>query len=186
MPFSFEPTDLDGVICVIPRTFSDDRGAFWESYKQSEFEANGIAESFVQDNVSTSQKDVVRGLHYQLDPFAQGKLVQVLVGKVFDVAVDLRKDSPTFGKWYGVILEQRGTMLYVPPGFGHGFAVLSDHVVFNYKVTAEYAPQCERGVRWNDPDLAVDWPVANPLLSSRDEELPFLGEADIFPPASSV
>ena len=134
----------------------------------------------MQDNVSTSQKNVVRGLHYQLDPFAQGKLVQVLVGQAFDVAVDLRKDSPTFGHWYGVVLEERGTMLYVPPGFGHGFAVLSDQVAFNYKVTAEYAPQCERGVRWNDPELAIDWMVDTPLLSARDAELPLLKDADVF------
>jgi dTDP-4-dehydrorhamnose 3,5-epimerase len=180
VPFTFRRLDIPAVILVEPRVFPDDRGFFQETYKRSDFVRAGITEAFVQDNHSHSTAAVLRGLHYQKDPAAQGKLVSVISGEIFDVAVDLRRGSPTFGKWVGATLSAANHhMLYVPPGFGHGFCVISPEADVVYKVTAEYSPEHDRGVRWNDPDIGVRWPVGSPALSAKDQQHPSLQEADI-------
>jgi dTDP-4-dehydrorhamnose 3,5-epimerase len=163
-------TKLDGVVLIKPRLFSDDRGFFFESYNEKALASAGIPHHFVQDNHSRSSKNVLRGLHCQIrEP--QGKLVRVVIGAVFDVAVDLRKGSLTFGKWVGEILSaQNRDMLWVPPGFAHGFLVLSDWAEVLYKTTDYYAPQFERTIRWDDPDIGIDWPLTgNPQLSAKDK-----------------
>ncbi|MGE0193940.1 MAG: dTDP-4-dehydrorhamnose 3,5-epimerase [Planctomycetota bacterium] len=181
MPFEFEPLDLAGVVLVRARVMEDARGHFLEAYKCSAFEGAGIAGPFVQENVSRSGRGVLRGIHYQLSPHAQGKVVQVTAGSVFDVCVDLRRGSPTFGSWLGRRLDaDRYEMLYVPPGFGHGFVVLSETADVSYRCTAEYAPASERGVRWDDRDLAISWPVADPIVSAKDAALPPLRQAEVF------
>lgn len=177
MPFSFTKLPLEGLVLVEPKVYADGRGFFLESYKESEFAAAGIDERFVQDNHSLSRKNVLRGLHFQRVPKAQGKLVRVIKGTVWDVAVDIRKDSPTFKRWHGVELSaENGLMLYIPPGFAHGFVALTDETHLMYKCTEEYDVALDTGIRWNDPDLAVDWPVKEPVLSLKDEELPMLKE----------
>jgi dTDP-4-dehydrorhamnose 3,5-epimerase len=169
MPFRFTPTDIPDVIVINPPVFPDDRGFFMESYKRSEFAAAGINETFVQCNQSKSARGILRGLHYQKDPKAQAKLVRALSGEIYDVAVDLRKGSSTYGKWTALTLSaENRKMLFVPVGFGHGFCVTSADAEILYMTTEEYAPDLEAGVLWNDPDLAIDWPVANPVLSPRD------------------
>jgi dTDP-4-dehydrorhamnose 3,5-epimerase len=179
MPFRFRPLQIPDVILIEARAFGDDRGFFVETYRQSEFVANGIADHFVQDNYSFSLRGVLRGLHYQKHPQAQAKLVRAVQGEVFDVAVDIRAGSLTYGEWVGETLSaENGHMLYVPPGFAHGFCVLSSEAGLAYKVTAEYAPALERGIRWNDPQIGIRWPIQDPLLSERDEALPLLNEAD--------
>lgn len=179
MGFRFEPLDLPGVVLIEAQAFEDHRGVFVETYKRSEFETHAIREVFVQDNYSHSTRGVLRGLHYQLHPRAQGKLVCVIRGEIFDVAVDVRWGSPTYGCWTGVPLSaQHRRMLYVPVGFAHGFCTLSEEADVVYKVTAEYAPELERGVLWSDPDLGVRWPVQRPILSSKDEALPLLREVE--------
>jgi dTDP-4-dehydrorhamnose 3,5-epimerase len=179
MPFEFEPLDIPDVILVHAKKFPDDRGFFVETYKQDDFVANGIPHTFVQDNYSRSTRNVLRGLHYQKDPSAQGKLIQVLQGEIYDVAVDIRRGSPTYGQWIGVHLSaEHAQLLYVPGGFAHGFCVLSDVVDFTYKCTDLYAPDAYRGVLWNDPDLDIPWPIKDPILSERDQNLPPLKEAD--------
>jgi len=180
MPFSFETLEIPGVILVKARSFPDDRGFFMETYKKSEFERNGIPFNFVQDNYSySSKRAVLRGLHYQMNPHAQGKLVFPIRGRIFDVAVDIRKGSPTYARWVGVELSSDDpSMLYVPAGFAHGFQVLSEEADVTYRVTDEYAPEVDRGIIWNDPDLAVEWPLANPLLSPKDETMPRLKDAE--------
>jgi dTDP-4-dehydrorhamnose 3,5-epimerase len=179
MPFEYHPTEIPEVILVDPRRFADDRGFFMETYKASEFATHGLPTTFVQDNLSYSSRGVLRGLHYQLHPEAQGKLVTALTGRIFDVAVDIRRGSPTFGRWVGQELSaQNGQMLYVPPGFAHGFCVLSDTAHVLYKVTAEYAPELDRGILWNDPEIGITWPVKDPVLSAKDAALPVLREAD--------
>ena len=179
MAFRFEPLRIPEVILVEALNHHDDRGFFRETYKQSEFAANGIPISFVQDNHSHSARGVLRGLHYQKLPKAQGKLVIVSSGEIFDVAVDLRADSLTYGKWLGQNLStDNGCMLYVPPGFAHGFCVLSDEADVMYKVTYEFAPEAERGIVWNDPAVGIEWPIKKPSLSSRDAGLPLLQFAD--------
>jgi dTDP-4-dehydrorhamnose 3,5-epimerase len=179
MPFQFKKLEIPEVILIEAQTFADDRGFFAETYKRSEFAACGIPHSFVQDNLSHSVQGVVRGLHYQKHPRAQGKLVTVLNGRIFDVAVDIRKGSPTYGQWVGMELSGEDcTMLYVPVGFAHGFCVLSQEADVVYKVTDEYARDLDRGVLWNDPDLGIQWPVTEPLLSPKDAELPLLKDAD--------
>lgn len=178
MPFRFQRLDIPEVVLVEPRAFRDTRGFFMETYKQSEFAANGITCGFVQDNVSHSLKGVLRGLHYQRPPQPQAKLVSVLRGEVFDVAVDIRHGSPTFGRWVGVVLsEQNPQLLYIPVGFAHGFCVLSDEAIFAYKVSAEFSPELDNGIVWNDPTLAVAWPLSEPLLSPKDQRLPRLCES---------
>lgn len=179
MPFQFRRLDIPDVILVEPQRFRDERGFFMETYKRSEFEANGIPEPFVQDNYAHSVRDVLRGLHYQKHPQAQGKLLQAVQGEVFDVAVDMRRGSPTYGQWVGVILSaENGRMLYVPAGFAHGYCVLSAEAGLTYKATAEYAPDLERGIRWSDPAIGIEWPLADPILSPKDQQLPPLADAD--------
>ncbi|MFN3740888.1 MAG: dTDP-4-dehydrorhamnose 3,5-epimerase [Thermodesulfovibrionales bacterium] len=177
MPFSFHRFEIPDLILIEPVVFSDKRGFFLEFYKRSDFLKAGIKEEFVQDNHSCSLKGVLRGLHFQKDPEAQGKLIRCTRGEIFDVAVDIRKDSPTFGRWVSVILsEENRKMLYIPPGFAHGFQVISDMAEIIYKTTREYCPSHEAGIIWNDPELNIDWPIKEPLLSERDRQWPMLKE----------
>jgi dTDP-4-dehydrorhamnose 3,5-epimerase len=178
----FIPTELPDVIIIEPTVFADVRGFFMESYHQKVFHDNGIHDQFVQDNISRSVQGTLRGLHYQLNPYAQGKLVRVTRGAVYDVAVDLRRGSPQFGKWVGVELsEENKKSLYIPPGFAHSFYVLSEIAEFIYKCTTFYTPQAERGILWNDTDIAIQWPVVNSkvILSERDKALPLLKDAEL-------
>lgn len=180
---TFAPLRLPEVVLVSPRRFHDGRGLFFEAWQQERYAAGGIPGPFVQDNVSVSQRGVVRGLHYQ-EPFGQGKLVSCLRGSVFDVAVDIRRGSPTFGQWVGAELsEENGHQLWVPAGFGHGFQVLSSEAVFAYKVTECYRADAERSIRWNDPALAIAWPAPEAVLSPRDAVAPLLAEVptDLLP-----
>ncbi len=178
MPFECKETPLEGVKIIQPRVFADPRGFFMETYKKSDFVSYGIKEEFVQDNHSFSSKGVLRGIHFQIEPHAQGKLMRVIKGAVWDVAVDLRPDSKTYKQWFGIELsEGNSTMFYVPPGFGHGFLTLRDNTHFLYKCTAEYAPEADGGIRWDDPDINITWPTAvtgTPQVSEKDEILPFL------------
>jgi dTDP-4-dehydrorhamnose 3,5-epimerase len=177
MNFTFDRLQIPDVIRVETQAFGDDRGWFQESYKESDFARGGIAARFVQDNRSFSQRGVLRGLHFQRPPFGQGKLVSVQQGEIFDVAVDLRPGSPTFGNWVAERLSaENRLMLYVPEGFAHGFQVLSEAALVHYKTTSEYAPEADAGVRWNDSGLAIPWPLTPPLLSHKDEALPALTE----------
>ena len=179
MPFEFEHLAIPDVILVRAKRFPDDRGFFVETYKQDDFASNGILDTFVQDNHSRSTRGVLRGLHYQKAPRAQGKLIQVIKGEIYDVAVDIRRGSPTYGQWTGIHLsEARSELLYVPPGFAHGFCILSEVADFTYKCTDIYAPETYRGISWDDPDLDISWPIKNPILSKRDQNLPPLKEAD--------
>ncbi|MBD3291225.1 dTDP-4-dehydrorhamnose 3,5-epimerase [candidate division KSB1 bacterium] len=180
MPFTFQRLDIPEVILIEPKIFNDPRGFFLETYKKSEFEQNGIKVNFKQDNLSRSAKGTLRGLHYQTDPHAQAKLVTVLNGEVYDVAVDIRRGSPTFGKWVGVHLSvENKRILYIPAGFAHGFCVLSESADFMYKVTNEYDRESERGILWNDPAISIDWQISDPILSERDAALPLLEDAFI-------
>lgn len=180
MPFQFTRLDIPDVLLIEPRTFKDQRGFFMETYKRSEFAANGISGEFVQSNYSHSTRGTLRGLHYQKHPQAQAKLVMAPRGEVFDVAVDIRKGSPTYGRWVSAVLsDENFHMLYIPEGFAHGFCVLSDEADFVYQVTAEYAPELDRGIVWNDPAIGIQWPISEPMLSSKDAQLPLLQEADI-------
>ncbi len=177
MPFDFEELEIKGIILIKTKSFEDLRGYFFESYKESDFKNLGIKGKFKQDNVSFSVKNTLRGLHFQRKPKEQAKLVRCVKGEIFDVAVDLRKDSETFGKWISVILsEENKNMLYVPKGFAHGFCVLSDYAIVLYKVSEEYSRELDAGVRWNDPDLNIFWPIKDPILSDKDKNLPFLKE----------
>ncbi len=175
-------TKLAGVLVIEPRVFGDERGFFFESFNQRAFdEAAGAHVDFVQDNHSKSSRNVLRGLHYQLPPKAQGKLVRVVQGEVFDVAVDLRKNSKTFGQWVGETLSaENKKQLWIPAGFAHGFLTLSETAEFLYKTTDYYSPEHERCIRWDDPELAIQWPLSTPpLVSGKDAlGLPFLGGAD--------
>jgi len=181
MPCTFSKTSLPGVILVDPRLFGDDRGYFFESYKASEFQAAGIGEPFVQDNHSRSDRGVLRGIHYQLPPYAQGKLVRVIAGSVLDVAIDLRRSSPNFGRSVSYELSgENHRMLYIPPGFGHAFLALEYGTHFVYKCTSEYNKASESGVRWDDRELAIEWPDMEMVVSEKDRELPPLSEARLF------
>ncbi len=165
------PLAIPDVVLLEPKVFGDARGFFYESFNQADFEAAiGAKRQFVQDNHSRSARGVLRGLHYQLSPKAQGKLVRVVCGEVFDVAVDIRRDSPTFGHWVGALLSaENHHQLWVPEGFAHGFLVLSEFAEFLYKTTDYYAPAQERCIAWNDPELAIDWPLIDaPMLSAKD------------------
>jgi dTDP-4-dehydrorhamnose 3,5-epimerase len=179
----FVPTDLPDVIRIEPTVHGDERGFFMETWHASRFSEAGIGDEFVQDNFSHSSKGILRGLHYQIE-HAQGKLVRVVQGEVYDVAVDLRKSSPQYGQWVGELLSADNKhQLWVPPGFGHGFLVLSETAEFEYKCTDYYAPQYERSIRWDDPDIGIEWPLAhgeNPMLSSKDADAPFLNEAETY------
>lgn len=180
MPFEFKETEIKDLLLIQSKKFGDDRGFFVETFKKSDFLAAGIKEEFVQDNHSCSEKGVLRGIHFQSEPMAQGKLVRVTKGKVWDVAVDLRKDSETFGKWHGIELSaENGTMFYVPPGFGHGFVTLEDDTHFMYKCTNEYSPDHDGGIRWDDPELGIEWPLKDVQVSAKDAILPLLSEVEL-------
>jgi dTDP-4-dehydrorhamnose 3,5-epimerase len=177
--FSFKETNIEGLFIVEPTLFGDDRGYFMETYHQKEFAQAGLDINFVQDNQSKSKKGVLRGLHFQkIKP--QGKLVRVISGEVFDVAVDLRKGSKTYGKWYGILLTAENKLqFYIPEGFAHGFLVMSDEAEFVYKCTNFYDPSDEGGLIWNDPDIGIDWPVLEGtklLLSEKDKHNPYFIE----------
>ena len=179
MPFTFSRLSIPDVILVEAKAFPDDRGFFMESFKESEFVNNGIDTKFVQDNYSHSSKGALRGLHYQKDPKAQAKLVTAITGEIFDVAVDILKNSPTFVKWVGEILsEQNHRLLYVPEGFAHGFCVLSDEADVIYKVNNEYSPENDRDILWSDPEVGVNWPIDDPIISEKDGKQPLLKNAD--------
>jgi dTDP-4-dehydrorhamnose 3,5-epimerase len=173
MPFIFEPTEIPDVVLIAPRVHGDARGFFMETYKRSEFAAAGIDVPLVQENHSRSSAGTLRGLHYQCEPKAQGKLVRVVRGEIYDVAVDIREGSPTFGRWVAATLSaENHKSLYVPPGFAHGFCVTADEAEVIYVTTEEYAPELEFGIAWNDPALAIAWPIAEPTLSPRDRRWP--------------
>lgn len=162
-------TEIKGLYIIQPRVFEDERGHFFESFSEKLMEEAGISEKFVQDNQSLSSRGVLRGLHFQAPPFAQGKLVRVIKGAVLDVAVDIRKNSPTYGKHFSIELnEQNKTMFYISPGFAHGFSTLQDNTIFHYKCTSYYNKASEGCVLWNDHDLGIDWQMQNPLLSAKD------------------
>jgi dTDP-4-dehydrorhamnose 3,5-epimerase len=174
-------TDLPGVLLLEPQVFGDGRGFFFESFQDRRYAEIGIDLPFAQDNLSRSGKGTLRGLHFQ-EPFGQGKLVMVVRGTVFDVVADVRRGSPTFGKWVGFELsDQNHHQIWIPPGFAHGFCVTSDEADFFYKCTTYYAPQAERGVLWNDPQLGIAWPIENPNLSAKDAKNPLLKDASVLP-----
>ena len=179
----FRETALPGVMLITPKVHADERGYFMETWRSSQFRDAGINAKFVQENASQSHKGALRGIHYQVEQ-PQGKLVRVVSGEVFDVAVDLRKSSPTFGQWVGASLSaDNKQQMWIPPGFGHGFLVLSESAEFEYKCTDYYAPEHERIVRWNDPDIGIDWPLAAgeaPLLSAKDAAAPLLRDTDTY------
>lgn len=167
--YEYKKTPLDGLLIIEPNVFPDERGYFYESFNKSRYLENGINFEFVQDNISKSCRGTLRGLHYQVGEFAQGKLCQVLVGKVLDVAVDIRFNSPTFGKHFSIELsEDNKTQFWLPPGFAHGFSVLSEEVIFSYKCTALYSKKDERAIIYNDEKLNIDWKVENPIVSEKD------------------
>lgn len=177
-----QTTALPGVLIIEPTVFGDDRGFFYESFNQKRFaELTSITRDFVQDNHSKSAKGVLRGLHYQIQQ-AQGKLVRVTAGEVFDVAVDIRKSSPTFGQWIGIVLSAiNKRQLWIPEGYAHGFMVTSDNAEFLYKTTDYWAPEFERSILWNDPAIGIDWPLdGEPLLSGKDKAGALLANADVF------
>jgi dTDP-4-dehydrorhamnose 3,5-epimerase len=172
------PTALPGVVVFEPRVFGDARGYFLETWNQERYASSGAAPTFVQDNVSSSAQGVLRGLHFQ-HPHGQGKLVTVLEGEVFDVAIDIRVGSPTFGQSVGVVLSgETKRQIYIPPGFAHGFCVTSERALFMYKCTDSYAPEAEGGIIWNDPDLGIEWPIERPALSAKDEKYARLKDVD--------
>jgi dTDP-4-dehydrorhamnose 3,5-epimerase len=179
MPFTFTPAALPGVVVIEPTVFGDDRGFFMETYKKSDFAGAGLDVDFVQENHSKSVEGTLRGLHLQRAPKAQGKLVRAVEGEIFDVAADIRRESPTFGKWVSVVLSaENRRSVFIPAGYAHGFCVVSSEAQVVYKTTAEYAPELEWGVRWDDPLLAISWPVYKPLLSQRDGRWPFLARTE--------
>jgi dTDP-4-dehydrorhamnose 3,5-epimerase len=168
-------SEIPDVLIIKPDVFHDDRGYFFESFNEEKFRKNGVDAHFVQDNESKSQKGVLRGLHFQRPPFAQGKLVRVMKGSVLDVAVDLRHDSQWFGKSVSIVLSESNKWMYwIPEGFAHGFLTLEDNTVFFYKCTNYYSKSAESSIRWNDPDLNIDWGNLNPKLSDKDQNAPFL------------
>ncbi|MBE9492134.1 MAG: dTDP-4-dehydrorhamnose 3,5-epimerase [Bacteroidetes bacterium] len=170
----FLKTEISGLLIIKPKVFEDERGYFFESFSREEFLKGGIDVIFNQDNESKSQKDVLRGLHFQNPPFEQAKLVRVLKGVALDVAVDIRKDSPTYGKWNSIILDEENKLMYwIPPGFAHGFLTLEDDTIFTYKCTNPYNKESEGSIRWNDPDLNINWGISAPLLSNKDKKASF-------------
>lgn len=164
-------TPIENLLVLEPKVFEDERGYFFESFNKKKFEDIGIKESFVQDNQSLSNKNVLRGLHFQAPPFAQGKLVRVITGSVLDIAVDIRKESATYGKYFSVILsEQNKKMFWIPPGFAHGFLTLEDQTIFSYKCSGDYNPSSEGSLLWNDPQLNIEWNIDEPIVSAKDQE----------------
>lgn len=181
MPFQFERLSIPDVILITPRIFPDDRGFFLEAYKYSDFSAAGICDMFIQDNHSQSTHGVLRGLHYQLPPMAQAKLVRCIHGAIFDVAVDIRRHSPTFGQWAGCKLSpDTQAMLYIPAGFAHGFFTLTQTAEILYKTTADYSPGHERCIQWNDPAIGIEWGIDQPILSQKDQQGTLLEAAEVF------
>jgi dTDP-4-dehydrorhamnose 3,5-epimerase len=179
MPFLFSPTELPEVVEITPKVFADERGAFTELFKADDFAGHAVPNTFKQVNRSMSKKDVLRGLHYQKNPMAQGKLISVVSGSLYDVAVDIRMGSPTFGKWVSRELSaEKGNMLYVPTGYAHGFCITSAEATVIYFCSEEYAPNLERGIMWNDRTLNINWPTNMPLLSPKDKDYPRLEEID--------
>ena len=179
----YKETKIKGVFIIVPKVFQDARGYFMEAWKQAEFDEHVGRTVFIQDNESKSSFGVLRGLHYQKGDASQAKLVRVIKGKVLDVAVDIRKSSPTFGQHVMVELsEENKRQFFIPRGFAHGFLVLSDEAIFTYKVDNPYAPQCDAGIRWNDPDLGIEWPIdpAKVLTSEKDLKQPLLKDAEVF------
>lgn len=178
--FTFHKTDIEGVYIIEPKVFGDERGYFMETYNEKDFKEAGLDYCFVQDNQSKSHKGVLRGLHYQRN-YPQAKLVRVIQGEVFDVAVDLRKNSPTYGKWVGVVLSSENKKMFmIPRGFAHGFVVLSETAEFVYKCDDIYHPEDEGGIMWNDPDVGIDWPYkGEPSLSEKDTKHPLLRDSKI-------
>jgi dTDP-4-dehydrorhamnose 3,5-epimerase len=167
------PTPLSGLLIIQPKVFTDARGYFYESYNIESFQKQGITDNFIQDNQSMSMKGAVRGLHFQKNPHAQAKLVRVSRGSVYDVVVDIRTNSPTYGQHFGIELSEKNhTQLYIPVGFAHGFATLEDHTIFQYKCSALYNKESEGGVFWKDKEIGIHWPVSNPILSDKDLALP--------------
>jgi len=178
MPFRFRTLELAGVVLVEPTVATDARGWFMETYRAEEFTAAGVPARFVQDNHAHSRRGVLRGLHYQQPPKEQGKLIRVASGEIYDVVVDLRPESPTRGRWLGVTLSSENrAILYVPPGFAHGYCVTSEEADVVYKLTEVYLPELEAGLRWNDPSLGIRWPIASPVLSAKDRAWPVLAGA---------
>jgi dTDP-4-dehydrorhamnose 3,5-epimerase len=180
--FNITKTPLAGLLVIAPKVFGDDRGFFMESYNINNFAEFGLTDKFIQDNHSRSKKGVVRGLHYQINPSPMGKLVKCVRGKIFDVGVDIRKGSPTFGKWYGEILSgDNHKMLYLPPGFAHGFMSLEDDSDVMYKCTNVWSPNDERAIVWNDPAVGIQWPldqVVKPIVNAKDAQAPLLKDAE--------
>ena len=167
----FKTTDIEGLVIIEPRVFSDERGYFYESYNKAAFNKKGLDLTFIQDNQSLSQKGVLRGLHFQAPPFEQGKLVRVIQGSVLDVAVDIRPHSPTYGKHQSIILSgENKTQFWIPPGFAHGFVTLEDNTIFCYKCTGPYSKESEGAILWNDSQLNINWGIDNPILSEKDQE----------------
>ena len=178
-----QTTEIEGIVIIEPQVFGDSRGYFMETYQKEKYAAAGIDVTFVQDNESMSRYGVVRGLHYQAEPFAQAKLIRVVAGRVLDVAVDIRKNSPTFGKIFTLELSSENKLqLFLPHGIAHGFAVLSDYAIFTYKCDNFYAPQSERTIRFDDPSLAIDWkiPVENRIISDKDKKGVAFADAELF------
>lgn len=175
---------LRGLVLMQPRAFADERGHFFERFNRRRFEeSTGDAAEFVQDNQSQSRRGVLRGLHYQVSPSAQGKLVSCVVGEVYDVAVDIRRSSPTFGEWFGTVLSaENRRQLWIPIGFAHGFLAITDGAELFYKTTDYYDPSAERAIIWNDPQLGIDWPLGGgePVVSPKDAAAPLLGDAQVF------
>ncbi|MEA3254646.1 MAG: dTDP-4-dehydrorhamnose 3,5-epimerase [Candidatus Altiarchaeota archaeon] len=180
MRFRFERLEIPEVVLIEPNVFRDDRGFFMETYRRDDFVEFGIGKYFVQVNHSLSTKDTLRGLHYQKEPMAQGKLVRVVRGEIFDVGVDIRKGSPTYGRYvFRILSNVNRLMLYIPEGFAHGFCVLSDEAEVTYLTTEVYVPEYERGITWDDSELAIGWPIQNPVVSEKDAGQPSLRDADI-------
>jgi len=180
MPFTFHRLKIPEVLLIKPRVLNDDRGFFMETYKLPDFIDAGITDTFVQDNHSRSEKGVLRGLHYQNPPCAQAKLVRVVKGEIFDLVVDIRRGSPTYGRWVGEVLsEENKSILYIPQGFAHGFCILSKVADVVYKASGIYSPQDEAGIIWNDADLKIEWPVKKPIVSEKDKSWPLFRNAII-------
>jgi dTDP-4-dehydrorhamnose 3,5-epimerase len=175
-------TPIPGLLVIEPRVFADERGYFFESFNQNKFVENNLVSNYIQDNESKSHYGVIRGLHYQLAPYAQTKLIRVVRGTVYDVAVDLRQGSPTFGKWHGIIVSASNKrQFYIPKGFAHGFSVLSEYAIFSYKCDDFYNPKAERGIRFDDPSLNIDWMLPKELqvISGKDHVHPFFADAEM-------
>lgn len=178
-PVTITPTEIEGVVVVETGIFHDDRGFFTETFSEPQWAAQGFRETFLQDNLSKSKKGTLRGMHYQIEPAGMGKLVRCITGSVFDAGIDIRKGSPTFGKWVGRELSgENGLALYFPPGFAHGFVALEDDTLVHYKCTNVHTPEAERGVRYNDPAVGIEWPLEPTVVTDKDRDAPLLADAE--------